>query len=101
MIALPTSIQDGCVVNNQLSVGFELLEGFVLSFRQVLGRRSGREKKSGLDLMDSERCSQSEQVGKGKSPKKKVQLFQLRLDFRPEPENSLHSGPDPKCPRPI
>lgn len=40
----PTSIQDGCVVNNQLSVCFELLEAFILSFRQVLKqRRTGCE----------------------------------------------------------
>lgn len=52
MIVLPTSIQDGRVVNNQLSVGFELLEGFVLSFRQVLGRRLGREQKKKLIRCD-------------------------------------------------
>lgn len=45
VIVLPTSVQDGRVVNNQLSVSFELLKGFVLSFSQVLGRRLGTEKK--------------------------------------------------------
>lgn len=40
----PTSVQDGSVVNNQLSVGFELLEGFVLSLRQVLEREEERSR---------------------------------------------------------
>lgn len=36
-------------MNNQLSVGFELLEGFVLSLRQVLaeGGRRGEESRGG------------------------------------------------------
>lgn len=50
MAAAPTSVQDGSIVNNQLSVSFELLKSFVLPLGQVLGWEEERSRGGGLDF---------------------------------------------------